>query len=213
MWSYYQLAHFLSPHKIFFSAEEIRYIHLITSEPVCSQFGCPPLQRPVADIVFSWVRSSAQIWSNPTSCGSGLWGRMYNHRDVSEKSAWRGFILEPSVSLSCFLHALGLLMPSAVPSKTQYSATICGINKCALPIDYEHFWQACMCGKSLQLCLILWDVACHAPLCMGFSRHKYWNGLPFPPPGGPLIQTETASLMPPAPLSPPGKPRYTVRDY
>ena len=28
-----------------------------------------------------------------------------------------------------------------------------------------------------------WTVACHAPLCMGFSRQEYWSGLPFPSPG------------------------------
>ena len=28
-----------------------------------------------------------------------------------------------------------------------------------------------------------WTVACQALLSMGFSRHEYWSGLPFPPPG------------------------------
>ena len=28
-----------------------------------------------------------------------------------------------------------------------------------------------------------WTVARQAPLSMGFSRQKYWNGLPCPPPG------------------------------
>ena len=28
-----------------------------------------------------------------------------------------------------------------------------------------------------------WTVAQGASLCMGFSRHEYWNGLPFPSPG------------------------------
>ena len=28
-----------------------------------------------------------------------------------------------------------------------------------------------------------WTIACQAPLSMGFPRQKYWNGLPFPPPG------------------------------
>ena len=27
-----------------------------------------------------------------------------------------------------------------------------------------------------------WTVACQAPLSMGFSRQKYWSGLPFPSP-------------------------------
>ena len=28
-----------------------------------------------------------------------------------------------------------------------------------------------------------WTTACQAPLSMGFSRHEYWNGLPFPTSG------------------------------
>ena len=26
-------------------------------------------------------------------------------------------------------------------------------------------------------------ITCQAPLSMGFSRHEYWSGLPFPSPG------------------------------
>ena len=29
----------------------------------------------------------------------------------------------------------------------------------------------------------LWTVARQAPLSLGFSRQKYWSGLPCPPPG------------------------------
>ena len=42
--------------------------------------------------------------------------------------------------------------------------------------------------KTLILCLVmsrlfatLWTVAQQVPLCMGFPRQEYWNGLPFPP--------------------------------
>ena len=31
--------------------------------------------------------------------------------------------------------------------------------------------------------MILWTVACQAPLSMGFFRQEYWRGLPCPPPG------------------------------
>ena len=34
-----------------------------------------------------------------------------------------------------------------------------------------------------QLFVTPWTVARQAPLSMGFSRQKYWSGLPFPPPG------------------------------
>ena len=34
----------------------------------------------------------------------------------------------------------------------------------------------------VPLFVILWTVAHHAPLSMGFSRQEYWSGLPFPLP-------------------------------
>ena len=37
--------------------------------------------------------------------------------------------------------------------------------------------------NSYGLHLTPWTVAGQAPLFMGFSRQKYWSGLPFPPPG------------------------------
>ena len=35
----------------------------------------------------------------------------------------------------------------------------------------------------VQLTATSWTMAHQAPLSMGFSRQKYWSGLPFPPPG------------------------------
>ena len=56
--------------------------------------------------------------------------------------------------------------------------------------------------KSLQSCQLFvtpWTVVCQAPLSMGFSRHEYWSGLPFPPPGDlPDPGIQPASLMFPA---------------
>ena len=50
------------------------------------------------------------------------------------------------------------------------------------------------------------------PLSMGFSRQKYWSGLPCPPPDGiPKRGTEHRSLGLQAdslPSEPPGKPMY-----
>ena len=34
----------------------------------------------------------------------------------------------------------------------------------------------------IQSFVTLWTVALQALLSMGFSRHKYWSGLPCPPP-------------------------------
>ena len=47
-----------------------------------------------------------------------------------------------------------------------------------------HSSRACLlsCFSRVQLFATPWIVACKAPLSMGFSRQRYWSGLPFPPP-------------------------------
>ena len=48
----------------------------------------------------------------------------------------------------------------------------------------------------VQLFAMLWTVACQAPLSMGFSRQKHWNGLQRPPPGNlPNSRIKPASLI------------------
>ena len=55
-----------------------------------------------------------------------------------------------------------------------------------------------------------WTEAHQAPLSMGFSRHKYWSGLPCPPPGNfpiPGIELRSPTLQADSlPSEPPGKP-------
>ena len=60
----------------------------------------------------------------------------------------------------------------------------------------------CMCTKSLQLCVPLfeipWTVARQAPLSMGFPRQEYWSGLSFPSPGdlsNPGIEPRSPALQ------------------
>ena len=51
---------------------------------------------------------------------------------------------------------------------------------------FVSFPAACVRAKLLQSRLtsaILWTVACHTSLSMGFSRQEYWSGLPGHPPG------------------------------
>ena len=51
----------------------------------------------------------------------------------------------------------------------------------------------------VQLFVVLWTVACQAPLSMGFSGHKYWSGLPCPSLGDlPNPEIELISLVSPA---------------
>ena len=64
----------------------------------------------------------------------------------------------------------------------------------------------------VQLFVILWTGAYHAPSSMGFSRQEYWSGLPCLPledlpdpgtePGSPTLQVDSL------PSAPPGKPKY-----
>ena len=70
------------------------------------------------------------------------------------------------------------------------------------------------CFNHVCLFVILWTVACQAPLSMGFSRQEYWSGLLCPLPGDlPHPGIKAPSLMAPAlqagslPLGTPGKPQ------
>ena len=58
----------------------------------------------------------------------------------------------------------------------------------------------CVCVLShVWLFVTSWNVACQAPLSMGFSRQECWSALPFPSPGDrPNPRIEPASLASPA---------------
>ena len=62
----------------------------------------------------------------------------------------------------------------------------------------------------VRLFATLWAVAHQASPSMGFSRRKYWSGLPFPSPGDlpdPGIEPRSPALQADALTSePPGKP-------
>ena len=69
----------------------------------------------------------------------------------------------------------------------------------------------------VQLFATPWTVAHQAPLSRGFSRQEYWNGLPFPSPGGlsnPGMKSQSPALQAVSLLSePPEKPkpkRHTI---
>ena len=68
--------------------------------------------------------------------------------------------------------------------------------------------QSFSCG---WLFAIQWTVAHKAPLPMGFSRQEYWNGFPFPTPGGlldPGIKPISALAGRFFTTPPPGKPFF-----
>ena len=55
----------------------------------------------------------------------------------------------------------------------------------------------CLCSV-MSDSATLWTVAHQAPLSMGFSRQKYWSGLPCPPPG----DLPNTGIKPTSPVSP-----------
>ena len=67
------------------------------------------------------------------------------------------------------------------------------------------------CFSHVQLFEALWTITCQASLSKGFSRQKYWSGLPFPSPGDlpdPGIERRPPALWAEALNSePPGNPR------
>ena len=53
--------------------------------------------------------------------------------------------------------------------------------------------------SGVRLCVTPWTVARQAPLSMGFSREKYWSGLPCSPSGDlPDLGIQSVSLISPA---------------
>ena len=63
------------------------------------------------------------------------------------------------------------------------------------------YWasQVVLVIKNLPTNAVQWTVACQAPLSIGFSRQKYWSGLPCPTPGDlPDPGIKPLFLMPPA---------------
>ena len=50
----------------------------------------------------------------------------------------------------------------------------------------------------VRLFATLWTVARQDPLSMGFSKQKYWSGLPCPPPG----ELPNLGIEPTSPVSP-----------
>ena len=54
--------------------------------------------------------------------------------------------------------------------------TLCNVFVCTLHLAWVHS----LCH--IRLFVTPWIVAHQAPRSMGFSRHEYWSGLPFPSP-------------------------------
>ena len=65
--------------------------------------------------------------------------------------------------------------------------SLCNLRNMTFQAIVHVITYVCACMLShfshVWLFVIPWTIAHQPPLPMGFSRHEYWNGLPFPPPG------------------------------
>ena len=84
-----------------------------------------------------------------------------------------------------------LLGPCEISLCACVCVCVCGVSLSTSLLVGTTRWPSailyvCMGAKSLQSYPTLCDprtVTCQAPLSMGFSRQKYWSGLPFLSPG------------------------------
>ena len=104
--------------------------------------------------------------------------------------------------LSCFLYdpkdVGNLISGSSVFSKSSLNIWELSFHILLKPRlkTFEHYLASM--SLSCVWLLIPWTVACQASLSMGFSRQKYWSGLPFPSPGDlpdPGIEPRSTALQ------------------
>ena len=90
---------------------------------------------------------------------------------------------------NCVVSFVSLSFPIEAPVKKHFSFS----ELVMPPVFMRHAWVRV---KSLQTSLTLCDPMDHqAPLSMGFSRHEYWSGLSYPPPGDLPNQGSNPSLF------------------
>ena len=113
-------------------------------------------------------------------------------------------IYPASMIFICCLRSILMLLIVLANCAFQFSIICFKLCRVCVPIQsLSHVW----------FFAALWTVAQQAPLSMGFPRQKYWNRLPFPPPGNlpdPRIEPYISCLLywqvDSSPLAPPGKP-------
>ena len=75
----------------------------------------------------------------------------------------------------------------------------CILSPCLFNLYAERVLLRAQSISHAWLSVMLWTVACQAPLSMGFSRQEHWSGLPWPLQGDlPNSEIKPDSLMSPA---------------
>ena len=106
----------------------------------------------------------------------------------------------PYPFISCFNSAIILTVSINSSRKSDQHGLCCFI---------LHLVPACMNAKSVQSCSARcnpMDCSCQTPLFMGFPRHEYWSGLPFPSPA----DHPDPGIEPQSPMSPAVAGRFST---
>ena len=89
-----------------------------------------------------------------------------------------------SVYLRLLIFLLAIFIPACDSSSPAFHMMCVCMCVCVCVCIYVCMYARVLsCFSCVQLCATLWTVAHQASLSMGFSRQKYWNRLPCPPPG------------------------------
>ena len=136
--------------------------------------------------IFSFLRN---LWQEPTICGL-----QETHFNASIWQTWSSYCL------------LRFTLQMEEKHSRAFCLSDCGSpdwmgehrgKKKERPILGQRMFVPSRCS-CIQLCVTLWTAACQASLSVGFSRHEYWGGMPYPPPGElPRPEIKPASLMSP----------------
>ena len=112
-----------------------------------------------------------------------------------------GDLPDPGIEPRALMHWQTNSLPLALPGKPQVShptvLQILSIHHQLMTTSKRNQGDDNACinvniGGGIRMCMLScvqlfvtpWTASCQASLPMGFSRQEYWNGLPFPPPGG-----------------------------
>ena len=126
-------------------------------------------------------------------CGTVVKNLLSNARDVGWIPGWGAEIPHATGELSSHAAAAPPQRRSAsachpVPSPPAKSAVAAAHDLILTEVG--------VCALSHSV-VCLWNVACHAPLSMGFPRQAYWSGLAFPSPGDLPTQWSKPHLLHP----------------
>ena len=113
-------------------------------------------------------------------------GKPKNHLKETNSTLFAYLFTGSSSSSLLAWNSWGGNFHSCISVKLRVAPPYDSVAWCAF-LGSERFWITLKVLIAQSCLTLLWPprtLACQAPLSMGFSRQKYWSGLPFPSPGG-----------------------------